>query len=72
MASLIILVHVCTKEEITPFIVNQVVWSILNTYVYCYVSFFVIWKQSLHTSDGQQFHQCQLNKQSRLTLTHWT
>jgi hypothetical protein len=30
-----------------------------------------LWKESLN-SDGQQFHQYQLNEQSPLTLIHWT
>ena len=32
---------------------------------------FQLWKQSLGR-DGQQFHQYQQNKQSSVTLTHWT
>ena len=31
----------------------------------------LLWKESLN-SDIKQFHQCEQNEQSTLTLTHWT
>jgi hypothetical protein len=38
---------------------------------WCWLTEHKIWKESLN-SDGHQFYQYQQNKQSPLTLTHWT